>query len=200
MTAEEYAIVLDFLPQGKSGGFKATPAAQVIGTQFFTLLEVVPKQGVQLKPFDKVYVGREERDKIEFIKQRVLFKELTNSSQAELEKVIESIVLERKQEFIRFFNESRPISIKRHQLDLLPGIGHKHTQEILKVRQEKPFESFEEIEQRIHLMPNPLHTIVKRVIEELEGLDKYYLFVRPPVQEHFPERHGFQRPFRRPFR
>lgn len=198
MTAEEFAIVLDFLPQGRPGSFKAQPIAQVIGTQFFTLLEVAPKQGVQLKPLEKVYVGKEERDKIEFIKRRITFKELTNASQAEIDKVIEGIVLERKADFIKFFNEARPISLKRHQIELLPGIGHKHMQEILKSRQEKPFESFEEIEQRIHLMPNPLNTIVKRILEELEGEDKYYIFVRPPSQERFEDR-GFGRPYR-PYR
>ncbi|MBI5884484.1 DUF655 domain-containing protein [archaeon] len=199
MTAEDYAIVLDFLPQGRSGGFKPTPLAQVIGTQFFTLLEVVPKQGISLKPFDKVYVGKEERKEVEFIKRRINFSELTNASQAELDKVIESIVLERKPDFIKFFNESRPISLKRHQLDLLPGIGQKHVQELLKARQEKPFESFEELGQRIPLMPNILKAVIKRIVDELDEIDRYYLFVRPPAQERFegPEGRGYGRPFRR---
>ena len=31
-----------------------------------------------------------------------------------------------------------------HQIELLPGFGKKHMQEIIKQRQEKEFESFEE--------------------------------------------------------
>ena len=47
MKAEDYVVVLDFLPRGKGSSFKAEPLAQVLGLEYFTLLEVVPKEGMK---------------------------------------------------------------------------------------------------------------------------------------------------------
>jgi len=62
-------------------------------------------------------------------------------------------------------------------LEILPGIGKKHMWDIINVRKEKPFESFEDIKNRIKLIPDPKHAIIKRILEELENKDKYHLFV-----------------------
>lgn len=194
---EEHALVLDYLPQGKPTSFKREPIAQVIGMQHFTLLEIVPKK--TLKIMDKVYVGKEERPDVEFIKRRIGFKELTATAQAEINKAIEKIILSDSEKFLGFYNKSGPVTIKRHQLELIPGLGKKHMQDILKEREVKPFESYEDLEKRVHLMPNPLQALVKRVLMELQEPSlKYYLFARPPVKER--ERKRFHRPFRRPFR
>jgi len=184
MKAEDHVVVLDFLPRGKSSGFKQEPIAQVLGTDYFTLLEVVPKEGVSLRAGDSLYVGKEERDKVSYIKKRISYDELTNNSIVELDKAIEKIMLANEQKFVEFFNISRPITIKRHQLELLPGLGKKHMLEIIRQRDIKKFESFADIEKRVHLMPNPLNIIVKRVLEEMQGKDeKHYLFVRPPSKK-----------------
>ncbi|PJA20871.1 MAG: DUF655 domain-containing protein, partial [Candidatus Diapherotrites archaeon CG_4_10_14_0_2_um_filter_31_5] len=86
MPNEEYAIVLDYLPTGKSSSFKSEPIAQVIGTEHFTLLEVIPL--TQLKILEKVYIGKDKREKIQFIKKRVSFEELTNTSLSEINKAV----------------------------------------------------------------------------------------------------------------
>jgi len=125
MKIEEHALVLDFLPRGKSSSFKTEPLAQVLGIEFFTLLEVIPKEGISLKAGEKVYIGKEDREKVEFIKRRIHFKFLTSNSVAEIEKMIEKIVTDREKYFVDFFNNSRSITIKRHQLELLPGLGKK---------------------------------------------------------------------------
>jgi len=197
MAAEEYALVLDFMPQGSSKGFKSQPLAQVIGVNRFTLLEVVTKEGVELKPMEKVYVGKDTREQIEFIKRRITFDNLTTNSQSEIEKAIDKIVDDHEKEFVRFFNESSSISVKRHKLELLPGIGQKHTKELLKLRRDKPFESFEDIAKRVSLIPNPKQAISKRVLEELEGSEKYYLFVRPPISDRDRFGRGGRGGFRR---
>ncbi|HLC73123.1 MAG TPA: DUF655 domain-containing protein, partial [Candidatus Nanoarchaeia archaeon] len=44
-------------------------------------------------------------------------------------------------------------------------------------RKEKLFESFEDIKNRVKLMPNPESTIIKRIIAELNEEDRYRLFV-----------------------
>ena len=180
MPNEEFAIVLDYLAKGKSTSFRPEPLAQVLGTSFFTLLEVIPKE--ELLILEKVYVGKDKRDKILQIKKRLNFNELTSNSVVELEKALEKIILEDEARFVKFFNASGAITIKRHQLELLPGLGKKHMMDILAERSKKPFENFKELEQRIPLMPGPLKTVVKRIIEELKGEDpKHYLFARPPA-------------------
>ncbi len=182
MPNEEYAIVLDYLPTGKSSSFKSEPTAQVIGTQFFTLLEVTPSD--LLKVLEKVYIGKDKRDKIQFIKRRVSFDELTNTSISEIEKAIEIIVKEDNQRFLDFFNKAGSLSLRMHQLELLPGLGKKHLFALLKLREQRPFESFEEISTKIHLMPNPAKLIAKRIMIELEDPKlKYYIFARPPARE-----------------
>lgn len=198
MPNEEQAIVLDFLPHGRSSGFKAEPYAIVLGTSFFTLLEVVPKVGVALKIMDSVYVGQGDRPHIELVRRRIDYKDLTNTAQGELEKGIEKIVNDHPERFLQFFNRSQPISLKRHRLELLPGMGKKHFLEVLKERETQPFSSLDDIRKRLPNMANPVAMIVKRVMEELEGdAEKHYLFTRPPTgftEENSPfSRLGYRR-------
>ena len=56
-------------------------------------------------------------------------------------------------------------------------IGKKHMWEIINAREEKPFESFEDIRKRVKLIPDPEKLIIKRILEELEGTEKHKLFV-----------------------
>ena len=184
MKVEEKALVIDYMVRGRSSDFKTEPLAQLIGTEFFTLLEVVPKSNVELKVLEEVYVGKGDRDKIEFIKKRISFKDLTNTSLSDIENAIEKIIKNNESKFISFFNDSRSITLKRHQIELLPGMGKKHMLQLIKEREKEPFKSFEEIKTRVHSVPDPVRAMVKRIMEELEGQDiKYYLFVRPPSQE-----------------
>ena len=184
MKVEENALVLDYLARGRSSDIKTEPIAQLIGEEYFTLLEVVPKSGVDFRALEQVYVGKEEREKIDFIKKRIAFKDLTNTSLAELDDAIKKIVKENEKKFVDFYNQSRSITIKRHQIELLPGMGKKHMLQIIQEREKNPFESFESLKQRVKSVPDPVHSIVKRIVEELEGIDvKYYLFVRPPSRE-----------------
>lgn len=179
---EEEAIVLDYLPKGKSSSFKPEPLALVLGKQFFSLLEVVPK--AELKAMETVYVGKDERAKIEFIKRRINFGQLTSTAVAEIDKAVEKIVLEDKPRFLAFYNTAQPITLRRHQFELLPGMGKKHMQDILKEREKKPFESFEDLSERVRLLPDPIKTVVKRIMLELEDETlNHYLFARPPVKE-----------------
>jgi len=182
MPNEEYAIVLDYLPTGKSDSYKSDPVAQVIGKEHLTLLEIIPK--TQLKSGEIIYIGKEERDKVQYIKRRISFPDLTSNSLSELNKAIEKIVMDNEKQFIEFFNKAGSITIRMHQLELLPGLGKKHMFNILEERQKKPFESYADIEKRVHLMPDPVKTVIKRVMIELEDeKQKHYLFVRPPSRQ-----------------
>ena len=182
-TMEEYGVVLDFLPYGKSTDTRKEPLAQLIGDTYFTLLEVVPKPETQLKNGDKIYIGKGERDKIDHIKGRVNFIDLTSSARSGLKFAIEQIIRAREAEYVTFFNKCGPITIRLHQLELLPGVGKKHMHNIMAEREKKPFESFADISHRVPLLPSPAHILVERIEEELKGDSKYYVLTRPPHRE-----------------
>ncbi len=190
MSKEEYAIILDYLPQGLPTDtrplHKREPLAYGIGTRYFTLLELVPKREADIKILDKVYIGPEKRDKILYVKRRVSYNELTSAAKAELPYAIEKIVEEDEKRFVDFFNKASPITTRLHQLELLPGIGKKLMWEILEERKKKPFESFKDIEERVKGISDPKKMIVKRILLELEemeakvGKGKHKLFVIVP--------------------
>jgi putative nucleotide binding protein len=178
---EEYVVILDFLPNGhpldtKPGQLKI-PIAQALGRDHFILLELVPKKGIFLQIHDEVYTGEGKRDKIHHIYGKVNYERLTLTAKEELNLVIDELVKKHEQRFINFFNKAMPINTRRHQLELLPGIGKKHMWEIIERREEKLFENFNDIKERVKLMPNPEKTIAKRILVELKNEDKYNLFV-----------------------
>ncbi|MCX8153439.1 MAG: DUF655 domain-containing protein [Candidatus Bathyarchaeota archaeon] len=181
---EEYAYVLDFLPHGRPGfrpagraGYRAGALIQCVGEEFFTLLEALVKEGLVLKPGDRVYVGKDAREEVTYIIGRISFDELTAAAKAELPSVITRIVLNREQWFVNFFNTARAITPRMHALELVPGIGKKYMWQVINEREKRPFESFEDLQKRTEL-PNPVKLIAKRIMEELEGQSKYRLFTR----------------------
>ena len=181
---EEYACVLDFLPHGRPGvrvqgraGYRAGALVQLIGEEFFTLLEALVKDGTLLKPHDRVYVGKNAREEITYIIGRIGYDELTAAARTELPAVISRVVLRREEWFVNFFNTSRAITPRMHALELIPGIGKKYMWQVINEREKKPFENFEDLQKRTEI-PNPVKLTTKRVMEELEGDSKYRLFTR----------------------
>ena len=85
---------------------------------------------------------------------------------------------ENEKRFIEFYNNSGPISLRAHQLELLPGIGKRHTREILEEREKEPFTDFKNIKERVSSVPDPKKAIIERILFELEEGDRYKLFVR----------------------
>lgn len=180
---EDYAIALDFLPYGKSGEARGEPVVQVIGETQFTLLEVVPKQGIRIAERERVYIGRDERDKVDHIKGRIEYNELTSTAQREAEEVVRKLVTEKEKEFVAFINQAGPLNIRAHALEHLPTIGKKHLEALLQERGKKPFESFADIQTRVSHLGKVDEIFVQRVLNELKGLEKYYLFVKAPREE-----------------
>ncbi|MEM2151244.1 MAG: DUF655 domain-containing protein, partial [Candidatus Bathyarchaeia archaeon] len=67
---EEYAYVIDYLPYGRPGlrlKRRSGAIVQLIGEEYFTLLEAVVREGVVLKPSDRVYIGKDSREEILYI-------------------------------------------------------------------------------------------------------------------------------------
>ncbi len=178
---EEYAIVLDFLPNGYSNDdrpmFKKTPIVQAIGKNNFTLLELVPKKDIFLQPSQEVYIGDKERDKIHHINGRLVLNRLTPTAKAEIEPLVQKIVRENQTKFIHFFNNAQPLSTRMHSLELLPGLGKKHMWQILEERRGDPFTNFDNLKERVKLMPDPEKIIIKRILKELEREEKHYIFL-----------------------
>ncbi len=178
---EENAVVLDFLQHGypfdKRPSHKKTSIVQALGTKYYTLLELVPKQGVFLQPYEEVYIGEEKRDKIHHITGKLSVEKLTATANSELPHVVKDLVHKNEKRFVDFFNNAQPLTTRMHQLELLPGLGKKHMWEIIEERKEKPFESFEDIKKRVKLMPDPEKTIIRRILMEIKAEDKHRLFV-----------------------
>ena len=179
---EEHVIVLDFLPNGYPFDTRPlhlkTAIAQAIGKKHLVLLELVPKKGVYLQPHQEVYIGEGKRDEIHHIIGRIHPSKLTQTAKAELNYVIEELIKKNEQMFVDFFNKAQPLSTRMHQLELLPGLGKKHMWGILDARKEKPFESFQDIRDRVRLMPDPRALLVRRILGELNGKEKHRVFVR----------------------
>ncbi|RLF16601.1 MAG: DUF655 domain-containing protein [Thermoprotei archaeon] len=179
---EEYAYVLDYLPRGHPFDRRPIhlrkPVALAVGEDFFTLLELVPRNGVILTPGEKVFIGKGIREKVDHISRRISYEELTSSARDELVKVVDRVVRENERRFVEIFNTAPALTTRMHSLELIKGIGKKKLWEILEERRKKPFESFKDLEERVGLR-NMAEAIKDRILEELRGGQRYYLFVRP---------------------
>jgi putative nucleotide binding protein len=176
---EEKAVVLDFLPHGyafEQANLKS-PIAQALGTTHLTLLELVPKKDVHLQPHQEVYIGEGKREQIHHIKGRIEVDKLTATARSSLQASVEKLVGDNEKKFVDFFNTARPLTMRMHQLELLPGLGKKHMWEVINARKAKPFESFEDLKSRVKLLPDPKTVVVKRIVSELSGNEKYKIFV-----------------------
>jgi len=180
---EDYGIVLDYLPSGKPTDIRREPVAYLVGEKFFTLLEVTVKRDAELSVQSRVYIGKEleMRKEIERIKGRIEYSQLTSGAKNELKAIVKILVKTRENEFVNFVNKCGPVTIRQHQLELLPGIGKKHLDDIIREREAKPFENFDDLSKRVPHLTNPMEIFTERIIKELSGSERYYLFTKPPA-------------------
>jgi len=177
---EENAIVLDYLPHGYASdhGSLKSPVAQALGVEFLTLLELIPKREVFLQPHQEVYIGEGKRDNIHHIKGKISPEKLTSTARGELLHAIEKVVDDKESKFVEFFNKAQPLSMRMHQLELLPGLGKKHMWEVINARKAKPFTSFNDLKERVKLLPDPKQIVIKRILSEIDGKEKYRVFTK----------------------
>jgi len=177
---EEYAYILDYLPQGIPGGNfgKKEPLCYAVGDEEFKLFELVPKGTVVVG--DRVYIGKDnaKRTVIDHVKRRIGSTELSRTADLELEYAIDSIVVTNQDRFIRFYNEAEPISMRKHLLEELPGLGKKTMQAIIDERTKNgAFKDFADLSKRAGVK-NPEKLIAARIVLEIRDPDrKRYLFV-----------------------
>ena len=180
---EQYARILDYLPNGRQTerGFHREPLALAVGEDELKLLELVPQPRATFVPGQRIALVAiaGTAAPIDHVRRRLGYDELTVAARTELTNALEAIVRENAARYLRVFNEAPAVSRRFHLLELLPGIGKKTMQQIVDERRRAPFQSFAEIEARLHLK-SPERLIVARIEQELSGAeDKYRLFVAP---------------------
>lgn len=180
---EDYAYILDWLPQGAPGGNfgRREPLIYAVGDEEFKLFELVPKAGAQVTIGTRTYIGKDtaevKRDVVDHVKRRIGYSELTNNAQTELEYAVEQIVVSNPARFIRFFNEAEAISLRKHMLEELPGLGKKSMTSIIEERRNSAFKDFADLTERTGIKA-PEKFISARIVLEISDPErKRYIFV-----------------------
>lgn len=179
----EYAVVLDYLPHGRADDdrpqYQKPSLAYGLGESDFRLVELTLAEDADVGIGDRVVIEpADERESVDRLRD-IEYGDLSNSAVSELDYVVEELVEREERRFVDFYNDAQPITLRLHQLNLLPGIGKKLRNNVLEERKRKPFESFAELEERVSGLHNPKDVLVDRIIEELRDDDlKYKTFVR----------------------
>ncbi len=178
---EEYAYILDYLPQGLAGerGFRREPLAYGLGETEFKILELVPAPDIAIQIGEKVYIGKEAdlRDKVRHVKRRIGFEDLTSAAQSELPYIIIEAIEDQAEKFIAFYNNAGAITTRYHALELIPGLGKKTMLAIIAERKKGNFKDFKDLEERVDSIHSPDKLIAKRIEVELsDSSQKYHIF------------------------
>jgi putative nucleotide binding protein len=173
------AVVLDVLPHGRTEDdrpqYQKQPLVYALGVADFDLVECVVTDDADLSIGDRVDLAA--ADVVE-VTNHIDYDDLPSGAASELDYAVEDLVAEDERRFVDFYNEAQPITLRLHQLNLLPGIGKKLRNNILDEREGRPFESFADLEARVSGLHNPEDVLVERIIEELREDDlKYRTFV-----------------------
>lgn len=176
---EEYAYILDFTQRGKSSTVRGREGViiQAIGEERLTLLELLGYGNATFEVGERLYIGRDGREKIISVLGRLEYSNISQTAKNELLATAEKIVLENEKRFIDYVNIAQPVTPRIHALELIPGIGKTYMMAIIKGREAKKFESFHDIQDRIGLK-DPAKLIAKRIVEEITGEARMNLFVR----------------------
>ena len=180
-------IILDVLmhghPEEDRPSWTKTPIAQILTFPDFVLYEVKIDKSININPEDKGLYEDFLRDyKLREVTKKIDFKDLTSTSKALIQPILETEVLNYEEEFINFFNNSTAITPRMHALKLLPGIGKKHMWEIIEAREKQKFVKFQDIADRTSVS-NPTKLIAQRIVKELSRDVKYYLFSKTQKYE-----------------
>ena len=175
---EPAVYILDYLEMGNPSDIhyehRNQPFIQGIGVKYFSLLEATPLIGVRIDYLERVDLSYPSKLKRII---HISYGELTSVARSNLPEAIRRILLENEKVFVEFFNIAEPINIRLHSLELLPDIGKKTMNSILDERRQRRFTNFNDVKERVGL--DPVKALVERVIRELGGGEKYYLFIKP---------------------
>ena len=190
---EDFAYVLDVFPASQLRARAANIVVhrgefivQLLGEDFFTLLEAAVPKDHRPVVGSRIYIGRDVPRSVLRILRRINYEDLTPTARASLENAVRKIVEENEKRFVEFFNRSTPITPRMHALELIPGVGKKIAMRIISEREVKPFESYEDLRKRGGIQ-DPMRALVQRILNELSNPEeKYRLFVRAPIFKTSP--------------
>src|SRR2546423_10532617 len=99
---EEYAYVLDFIQRGKSTTVRGREGIiiQAIGEERLTLLELLGVQNMSFEAGERLYIGREGRDKVLSVLGRLEYSNISQSAKNELTNIVEKIVVTKQRRFV----------------------------------------------------------------------------------------------------
>ena len=164
---EEHAYILDFTERGKSSTVRGREGViiQAIGEERLTLLELLGYGNATFEVGERLYIGRDGREKIISVLGRLEYSSISQTAKNELLTTVEKIVLENEKRFIDYVNIAQPVTPRIHALELIPGIGKTYMMAIIKGREAKKFESFQDIQDRIGLK-DPAKLIVRELLKK----------------------------------
>lgn len=176
---EEYAFVLDFDTRGKSSTVRGRDGIIVtaIGEDHLTLLEVLGIPNSIFEVGEKIFIGKEGRTKILSVLGKMDYDKISSSAQSELETVVENIVTINESKFVDYLNKAQPLTPRIHTLELIPGIGKTYMKIMLEEREEKQFESYQDLQERVGFK-EPVKHISERIMDEITGQSRMNLFVK----------------------
>ena len=176
---EEYAYVLDFNPRGKSSTVKGRDGIIItaIGEDRLTLLEILGIPNSTFEIGEKIYIGKEGRTKVLSVLGKMDYNRISSSAQSELESVIEKIVTNNEEKFVTYLNNAQPLTPRIHALELIPGIGKTYMKTMLEEREQKKFESYRDLQDRVGFK-EPIKHISERILDEITGESRMNLFVK----------------------
>lgn len=176
---EEYAYILDYMQNGKSSIVRMREGVIVhaIGEEHLTLLELLGSNNESFSIGERLYIGKDGREKIISVLGRLDYNHISQSAKNELPTVIEKIVNVNEQRFIEYFNSAQPMTPRVHSLELIPGIGKTYMKSILDERDKHKFESFLDLQNRTGLREGA-KLIAKRIYDEISGETRMNIFVR----------------------
>jgi len=167
-------VLLDVMPNGRPDDdrpqYRKSPVAYGLGTDAFRLYELALDEAADVSVSDRIALDSPEVGRY----REVSFDDLTRNAAAEIEYAVADIVEGDEERFVDFYNEAGPITLRLHQLNLLPGIGKQLRNKVLDERKRGPFESFEEVSERIAGLHRPREVIVERIVEEIREEDLKY--------------------------
>jgi Predicted RNA-binding protein len=181
---EEWVWVLDYLPYGRETDkrpvYQKKPLIHALGDNKLILMELIPIEG-KIPPIHiKTHIGTRDEEYVERVKSRIAYDDLSHGAVMELPPVLEDYIMANEDRFIQFFSKAEPLSMRQNSLELLPGVGKKLMLDVLEESKKGPFADFADLKTRVPALHNPEKLLVQRIIEEMKGGQKYYLFAAQP--------------------
>jgi len=175
------AVVLDYLPHGRPDddrpAYQKSALAHAIGEATLGLYELTLAEDAEISIGDRVRIDPDADGRVTRARE-VDYDELSRGATQELEYAVAELIDANEERFVNFYNGAQPITLRLHQLNLLPGIGKKLRNKIIDERKRAPFEDFEDLADRVGGLHRPKEVLVERIIEELRDEDlKYKTFV-----------------------